>query len=51
VEWAIVIGYTKRQVETANLLEVDSKLESLKNKHVTSCNVSKCLYGFRDMER
>jgi hypothetical protein len=31
--WAIIIGRTKRQFQTANLLEVDSKLEFLKNKH------------------
>ncbi len=28
--WAIVIGCTKKQFQTANLLEVDSKLEFLK---------------------
>ncbi len=43
--WAIVIGCTKRQFQIANLLEVDSKLEFLKNKHLPSCNVSKCPYG------
>jgi hypothetical protein len=30
VGWAIVIGCTKKQFQTANLLEVDSKLEFLK---------------------
>jgi hypothetical protein len=43
--WAIIIGRTKRQFQTANLLEVDSKLEFLLNKHFTSCNVSKCPCG------
>ncbi len=49
--WAIVVGCTKRQFQTGNLLKVNSKLESLKNKHFTSCNVSKCFYGFRDIKR
>jgi hypothetical protein len=43
--WAIVIGHTKRQFQITNLLEVDSKLEFSKNKHITSCNVSKHPYG------
>jgi hypothetical protein len=45
VGWAIVvIGLTKRQFQTANSLEVDSKSEFLKNKYFISCNVSKCPY-------
>ncbi len=43
--WAIIIGRAKKQFQTANLLEVDSKLDFLKNKHFGSCNVSKCPYG------
>ncbi len=43
------MGYSrrlyKRQFQTTNLLEVDSKLKILRNKHFTSCNVSKCPYG------
>jgi len=49
VGWAIVIGCTKRQFQIANLLEVDSKLEFLKNKHLSSCNVSKCSYGNKSL--
>jgi hypothetical protein len=45
VGWAIVVGHTKRQFQIANTLEVDSKLGILKNKHFTSCNVSKCPCG------
>ncbi len=45
MEWALVIGHTKRQFHITNLLEVDFKLELLKNKHFTSSNVSKCPYG------
>ncbi len=45
VGWAIVIGRPKKQFQTINLLDVDSKLEFLKNKHFISCNVSKCPYG------
>jgi hypothetical protein len=43
--WVILIGCTKKQFQTTNLLEVDSKLKFLRNKHFTSCNVSKCPYG------
>jgi hypothetical protein len=42
VGWVIAVGHTKRQFQTTNLLGVDSKLEFLKSKHFTSCNVSKC---------
>jgi hypothetical protein len=45
VGWVTVVGHKKRQFEIANLLEVGSKLECLKNKHFTNCNVSKCPYG------
>jgi hypothetical protein len=45
MRWATIIGCTKRQFQTANLLKVDSKPEFLENKHFTSCNVSKCPYG------
>ncbi len=41
VGWAIVVGCTKKQFQTANLLEVDSKPIFYKNKQFTSCNVSK----------
>jgi hypothetical protein len=41
----IVVGHTKKQFQTTNLLKVDSKLKFKKKKHFTSCNVSKCLYG------
>jgi hypothetical protein len=51
VGWAIVVGHTKRQFQTTNLLEVNSKPEFFKNKHFTSCNVSKCPYGTRDIEK
>jgi hypothetical protein len=37
VGWAIVVGHTKRQFQTVNLLEVDSKSEFFKNKHFISC--------------
>ncbi len=43
--WVIVIGHKKRQFQTANLLEVDSKPEFFKIKHFISCNVSKWSYG------
>ncbi len=46
VGWAIVVGRTKKQFQTTNLLEVNSKLVFFKNKHFTSCNVSKCPYGY-----
>jgi hypothetical protein len=39
--WAIVVGCIKRHFQIANLLEVDSKPEFLKNKHFTSCE---CAY-------
>jgi hypothetical protein len=51
VGWAIVVGHTKKQFQTTNLLEVDSKLEILTNKHFISCNVSKCSYGFQNIEK
>jgi hypothetical protein len=44
VGWAIIIGHPKRQFQTTNLLEVDSKSEFFENKHFTSCNVSTCPY-------
>ncbi len=44
--WAIVvIGRTKTQFQTANLLEVDFKSNVLKNEHFRSCNVLKYPYG------
>ncbi len=49
--WAIVVGHTKRQFQIANLLEINSKPEFAKNKHFTSCNVSKCPYGSQDIKR
>jgi hypothetical protein len=51
VGWVIVVGHTKRQFKIANLLKVAPKLESPKNKHFTSCNVSKCPYGSQDIKR
>jgi hypothetical protein len=51
VGWVIVVGHTKRQFQIANLLKVDFRLESSKNKHFTSCNVSKCPYGSQDIKR
>jgi len=35
---AIVVGCTKRQFQTTNLLEVNFKLK-FKKKHFTSCNI------------
>ncbi len=43
--WAIVVGRTKRQFQTTNLLEVNSKSNILINTNFTSFNVSKCPYG------
>ncbi len=45
VGWAIVLGCTKKQFQTPNLLENDSKPDFFLNKHFTNCNVSKCPYG------
>jgi len=48
------IGYNCRLYENTipNFkLEVDSKPKILKNKHFMSCNVSKCPYGYEDIER
>jgi hypothetical protein len=45
VGWAIVIGHIKKQFQTTNLLEVNSKSKFQINKHFTSCNVVKCHYG------
>ncbi len=39
-----IVGHTKRQFQTTNLLEVESKSKNNKNKHFTSCNDSKCPY-------
>jgi hypothetical protein len=46
VGWAIVVGCTKTQFKSTNFLKVDFKLEFFKNKYSTSCNVSKCPYGY-----
>jgi hypothetical protein len=51
VRWDIVVGCTKKQFQTPNLLEVNSKPKSLKNKYFSNCNVSKCLHGSRDIKR
>ncbi len=32
--WAIVIGHIKRQFQTTDLLEINSKLEFFKTKHL-----------------
>ncbi len=50
VGWAIIVSRTKKRSQIAILLEVDSKLEYSKNKHFTSCNVSKCPYGYQDIK-
>jgi hypothetical protein len=51
VGWVIVVGHTKRQFQTANLLEVNFNQNLKKKKHFTSCNISKCPYGSLDIKR
>jgi hypothetical protein len=46
----MVVGHTKKQFQITNLLEVNSKLESSTNKFFINCNVSKCSFGFQNIE-
>jgi hypothetical protein len=43
------MGYScrlyKKTIPNCKFIKVDFKLEFLKNKHFTTCNVSKCPYG------
>ncbi len=49
--WAIVVSRKKKMILNCKFIRGRFQIEILKNKHFTSCNVSKCPYGSEDIER
>ncbi len=45
--WVVIVGHTKKQFQTTNLFEVNSKLEFLKTKHLTNVKFQNVLMDLK----